>query len=344
MSRDGFQLHAWALDAASDAEPTLQDNESVYAHSPPVNKILAERFFKGAGRNMGPEKPHFMLLAPARGEGARGMLTKILTEAPFEEAVADHLNVLYKEGPKGRGQRKSRTKLLEKILAYVSKAAAAAAAAAPPKQCNRLYFTATSTMSDSIVNAPPASAEHQPRLTLARKAEILSQGGLLRGEDVENKGADDCVLLHHEKSPELWAEVFHHYRVSSVATATPGAGAMLKGAIGLQIRTAALCKNEEHKAFLQEELLAWAVRESRKPFSWCFAADSEFAAKPADGTEPDGEPQEEEGEEEEAEEDDEEEDERKSLPPTKRKSLPPPTTRPRPVLQLRRRLRRRPRA
>ena len=139
---------------------------------------------------------------------------------------------------------------------------------------------------------------------------------------MENKGADDCVLLHHEKSPELWAEVFHHYRVSSVATATPRAGAMLKGAIGLQIRTAALCKNEEHKAFLQEELLAWAVRESRKPFSWCFAADSEFVAKPADGSEPDGEPQEEEEEEEEAEEDDEEEDEEEEPPADEEEETP----------------------
>ena len=313
VSRNGFQLHAWVLDAASDAEPVLKEEESVFARPPPVNKVLAERFFKAAGRNTGPEK-HFMLLAPAGGAGAAGMLTKIMTEEPFEEAVADHLNILYKETSKGRGQRRSRTKLLERVLGFVSKAAVAAAAAAPVKKCNRLHFTATSTMSDSIINAPPPAGEHQPRLTLDRKAKVLSPGGLLRGEDLESKPAVECILLHHEKAPELWAEVFHHYRVSSIATATPGSGAMLKGAIGLEIPAAALCKNEEHKAFLLEQLLEWAVRESRRPHSWCYAADSDLGihaepakGSPSEGSESGADPGEEEEEEEEASDEEAEE-------------------------------------
>ena len=304
VSRDGFQLHAWVLDAASDAEPALKEEESVFARPPPVNKVLAERFFKAAGRCTELEK-QFMLLAPARGEGAATMLTKIMTEEPFEEAVADHLNILYKETSKGRGQRRSRTQLLERVLGFASKAAVAAAAAAPLKKCNRLHCTATSTMSDSIINAPPPAGEHQPRLTLERKARVLSPGGLLRGEDLENKAAQECILLHHEKAPELWAEVFHHYRVSSIATATPGSGAMLKGAIGLQIPAAALCKNAEHKAFLLEELLEWAVHESRRPLSWCFVTDTDLGVQPAeagpsDSSEHSGDPEEEEEEAEEA--------------------------------------------
>ena len=283
VSRDGFQLHAWVLDAASDAEPTLQDGESVFARAPVVSKVLAERFFKAAGRNTGAER-HFTLLAPARGEGASGVLNKIMTEAPFEEAVADHLNILYKEISKGRGQRKSRTKLLERVFGFVSKAAAAAAANAPLKRCNRLHFTATSTMSDSVLNAPmPAEEHHQPRLTLERKVHILSPGGLLRGEDPEKSPSDECVLLHHEKAPELWEEVFHHYRVSTIATATPGSGTMLKAAIRMQIRAAALCKNEEHKAFLLEQLLEWAIGESRRATSWCFVTDADLGVKPAEG-------------------------------------------------------------
>jgi hypothetical protein len=54
------------------------------------------------------------------------------------------------------------SEVLERVLGIVSKAAVAAAAAAPVKKCNRLHFTATSTMSDSIINAPPPAGEHQP--------------------------------------------------------------------------------------------------------------------------------------------------------------------------------------
>ena len=279
-SRDGFQLHAWVLDAASDAEPVLQDGESVFARPPAVNKVLAERFFKAAGRIAGAEK-NFVLLAPARGEGAKAMLKKIMGEDPFEETVADHLNIVYKELSKGRGQRKVRTKLVELVLGFASKAAVAASASAPPKKCNRLHFTATSTWSDTIVNATPPGWEHQPRIPLERKAKVLGPGGLLRGEDLERSAAEEFVLLHHEKAPELWAEVFHHYRVSSVATATPGSGAMLKAAIGMQIQVAALCKNAEHKAFLEEHLLEWAVGESQRASSWCFASDADLGCNPA---------------------------------------------------------------
>jgi hypothetical protein len=316
ISRDGVQLHGWVLDAASDAEPVLQEREDVFARAPLVDKFLAERFFEAAGR-VTPQGNHFLLLAPARGEGDVPTLLKIMTAKPFEEAAADHLTIVYKEKEKGRAGKRFRTKLVERVLGFASKTAAAAAAAAPlNKRCNRLFFTATSTMSDCIVNAPPPAEEHQPRLTLELKAKIMTPGGMLRGEDSESKAADLCSLLHHEKAPVLWAEMFHHYRMSSVATATPGAGAMLKGAISLEIRAAALCKNEEHKAFLLEQLLAWAVLESRRPFSWCYRSDADLGMKETEGLPGDVEEVdddvEEEGEEEDLAEEDAEEEEAES--------------------------------
>ena len=60
-------------------------------------------------------------------------------------------------------------------------------------------------------------------------------------------------------------------------------GAMLKAAIRMQIRAAALCKNEEHKAFLLEQLLEWAIGESRRATSWCFVTDADLGVKPAEG-------------------------------------------------------------
>ena len=317
ISRDGVQLHGWVLDAASDAEPVLQEREDVFARAPLADKFLAERFFEAAGRAT-PQGNHFLLLAPARGEGDVATLLKIMTAKQFEEAVADHLTIVYKEKEKGRAGKRFRAKLVERVLAFASKNAAAAAAAAPlNKRCNRLFFTATSTMSDCIVNAPPPAVEHQPRLTLELKAKIMTPGGMLPGESSESsKAADLCSLLHHEKAPELWAEMFHHYRVSSVATATPGAGAMLKGAISLEIRAAALCKNEEHKAFLLEQLLAWAVLESRRPFSWCYQSDADLGMKETEGLPGDVEEVEddveEEGEEEDLAEEDAEEEEAES--------------------------------
>jgi hypothetical protein len=318
ISRDGVQLHGWVLDAASDAEPVLQEREDVFARAPLVEKFLADRFFAAAGLAT-PQGSQFMLLAPARSEGDATTLLKSMTAKPLEEAVADHLTIVYKEKEKGRAGKRFRTKLVERVLAFVSKATEAAAAAAPlNKKCNRLFFTATSTMSDCIINAPPPAEKDQPRLTLERKAKIMAGGGVLPGASSESsKAADLCSLLHHEKAPELWAEVFHHYRASSVATATPGAGAILKGAISLGMRAAALCKNEEHKAFLLEELLAWAVSESQRPFSWCYRSDADLGMKEIEGLPEDEEDDdgnaEEEGEEEDlAEEEAEEEEEAES--------------------------------
>ena len=330
ISRGGVQLHGWVLDAASDAEPALQEREDVFARPPLVEKFLAERFFAAAGL-VTPQGRQFMLLAPARSEGDATTLLKSMTAKPHEEAVADHLTIVYKEKEKGRAGKRFRTKLVERVLAFVSKAAEAVAAAAPlNKKCNRLFFTATSTMSDCIINAPPPDEKDQPRLTLERKAKIMAGGGALPAEasSESSKAADLCSLLHHEKAPDLWAEVFHHYRASSVATATPGAGAILKGAISLGMRAAALCKNEEHKAFLLEELLAWAVSESQRPFSWCYRSDADLGMKEIEGLPEDEEADdgnaEEEGEEEDlAEEEAEEEEEaesEKEAPPASAKA------------------------
>ena len=325
-------MHGWVLDAASDAEPALQEREDVFARPPLVEKFLAERFFAAAGLVTPPGR-QFMLLAPARSEGDATTLLKSMTAKPHEEAVADHLTIVYKEKEKGRAGKRFRTKLVERVLAFVSKATEAVAAAAPlNKKCNRLFFTATSTMSDCIINAPPPDEKDQPRLTLERKAKIMAGGGAAalpaEASSESSKAADLCSLLHHEKAPDLWAEVFHHYRASSVATATPGAGAILKGAISLGMRAAALCKNEEHKAFLLEELLAWAVSESQRPFSWCYRSDADLGMKeikglPEDEEDDDGNAEEEGEEEDPAEEEAEEEEEaesEKEAPPASAKT------------------------
>ncbi len=147
---------------------------------------------------------------------------------------------------------------------------------------------------------------------------------MLPGASSESsKAADLCSLLHHEKAPELRAEVFHHYRASSVATATPGAGAILKGAISLGMRAAALCKNEEHKAFLLEELLAWAVSESQRPFSWCYRSDADLGMKEIEGLPEDEEDDDGNAEEEGRRTSRRRRRRRRRRPNQKRRSLPP---------------------
>lgn len=278
IARSGFQLHAWVLDAASDAEPVLHEGEAINSKSPVLSKLLAERFFKAAGRSAKPEQS-YALLAPARDPGSKKMLSKLLTEEPFEASVADHVNIIYKESAKGRGPRRSRVQLLEPVLCFASRTSVTKAAETPPKKRNRLHYTSTSVLSDCIVHAPLPDVDQLPRLTVELKAKILSPGGLLRTESAETKAMAECTLLHHEKCADLWSEVLHHFRVSTLMTATPGSGTMLKAAIGMGISVAALCKNEDHKAFLEQELASWAVSESSRPGTWCFASAGDLSTR-----------------------------------------------------------------
>ncbi len=55
----------------------------------------------------------------------------------------------------------------------------------------------------------------------------------------------------------LWAELLHHFHVSTLCTSTPGSGELLMAALDMSIPCAAFCKNAAHVAYLEKRLEAY---------------------------------------------------------------------------------------
>ena len=340
VARGGTSCHAWIVDPAADSEPALQPGEGIWARSPPVNKAMADAFFRAAGRVSVSQRDAScvaMSFAPLLAEHATATITKILGGEFFDSMQADHLAIVYKEQKKSKGQRRSRTHVVERCLAFVSKTASAAMEIANSKGCTRMALTGTSTMSDAILNAPRRGDTpdeiHGGAASLRTKLDVLGETGLLRGEaaELESHPNGPAILFHQEKLQSLWREILHHYHVSTLCTATPGCGDVLIAAFDLGIPAAALCKSDVHLSFLQDRLAKHILQETMNPESQHYqsdyalakscelservlaiaeAASAEQAEQKDEGTEGENEKEEEEDgeEEEEAEEEVEEED------------------------------------
>ena len=337
IARGGTSCHAWIMDPAADSEPALQAGEGVWAKNPPVNKPLSDAFFRAAGRlSVSPQLRDTsfvtMSFAPLLAEHMTTSITKTLGGEFFDSMQADHLVIVYKEPKKGRGQRRCRSHLVDRCLAYVSKTASAAIEEANSKGRTRLALTSTSTMSDAILNA--ARRGDTPDIdgsavSLRMKRDILSENGMLKLEqqEVESSPESMAILFHQEKPQSLWREILHHYHVSTLCTATPGCGDLLLAAFDLGVPSVALCKNEAHVSFLQTRLAKHISTSTMNEASTHYQSDFALAkscelservlasttktskeeAEPADeGTEGEDGEEEEEGEEDEEGEEEEE--------------------------------------
>lgn len=265
---DGVACHGWIFDPASDCEPKLGEGESLWARYPPLDKVLAERFFKAAGQvSMGQAQASFAAMCFTRQVPDPAVL-KLVSGEPFDGVSADHLNIIYKEPEKGRGQRRSRTALMERAVCFLSKAAVAAIERANGKRCGRRHFTSTSTWSDTLVQATQRSAggrlESPFTVNLETKSRVLGVHNLLRGEDADAAEASPEVakaerfLLHQEKVIQVWRDVLHHYAFSTLCTASPGSGDLLLAAFDLGIPAACLCKNQAHEELLRHRVEDYA--------------------------------------------------------------------------------------
>ena len=238
---------------------------------------------------------------------------------------ADHLVIVYKELKKGKGNRRSRARLVDRCLAFVSKTASAAIEEANSKSCARLTLTSTSTNSDAILNATRRGDTLEidgGAISLQMKRDILSENGMLKNEQLEVESSPEAmaILFHQEKPKSLWREILHHYHVSTLCTATPGCGDLLLAAFDLGVPSVALCKNDAHMLFLQKRLAKHILKSTMDEASTHYQSDyalakrcelSERVMASAKKTSTEGTEEEEgeDGEEEEGEEDEEGEEE-----------------------------------
>jgi len=264
LTLDGISCHGWVFDPASDCEPKLVESEGLWAHFSQVDKALAERFFKAAGQISMADEGSFVTLCFSRVLPDPSV-QRMVTGSPFEDLTVDNLNIIYKDQGKGRGQRKSRSSLLERAYCGVSKKAVDEILRANGKASSRPHHHATTAWADTIIQAVPRSADghsqHVCLLPLARKVRILGSSNLLRGENVDDVAAAESqkFLLHQEKTVLLWKDILHHFHFSTLCTASPGSGDLLIAAFDLGVVSAALCKNQAHFDLLQERLLAWVA-------------------------------------------------------------------------------------
>ena len=289
ISRGGRSCHAWIMDPAADAEPALQAGEGVWAKHPPVNKPLSDAFFKAAGRvSVSPQHRDAsvvaMTCAPLLAEHMATSITKVLGGEVFDSMQADHLVIVYKELKKGKGNRRSRTRLVDRCLAFVSKTASAAIEEANSKSFARLTLTSTSTNSDAILNATRRGDTLEidgGAISLQMKRDILSETGMLKHEQLEVESSPEAmaILFHQEKPKILWREILHHYHVSTLCTATPGCGDLLLAAFDLGVPSVALCKNDAHVSFLQKRLAKHILKSTMDEASTHYQSDYALAKR-----------------------------------------------------------------
>ena len=317
ICRDGAQRHAWIFDPASDAEtPASGDARRGGWSGPPLfDKAYAERFFKAAALLRSDEYAHAHV-APATMGSSDVQAADIKKAAAAENMVHDSMHIIYKQGAGTRGKQ-SRRSIHELVVAFLSKPVH------PVSSKKRRHYQATTSTVDCILHADVRDGKADPNpVSLATKVSILSETGLLGCEKDQQACGSDVLtqLFHQEKVPTLWEDILEHYGISTLVTATPGSGAMLRAALAMKIPAVAMCKNQAHKDFLETSLKAWLLRQTKSRTSWCSMSDTQLkreeagpGAQEADHEEEDldleGDEEEEDGGEEEHDQNEEHEEE-----------------------------------
>ena len=110
-----------------------------------------------------------------------------------------------------------------------------------------------------MADALPLKAHR--RVTKADKVEILGEASLLPMEVPLDDDAP-VILFHWEKDERVWREIFHHYGLTSITTASCGRGNMLIAALKSGVKVLALARNERHAKVLREMVIDFMIEES----------------------------------------------------------------------------------
>ena len=243
-SSDTHWRHGWFYDPCADQEPNIsaQSKKAVETTPPQPDAPVAKMFFEAA---LGIAKNNDILIAAnARSQGASKTLLGPLAKA----AHTDSLMLIYKEYP-GKG----RQKLTETVHSAYSQSFGLQPARA------RLHYQLTTTTSDAIVQV--LDMEEPRKVEVQEKKAILGTEQMTSAEKMMAP-KDRVVLLHWEKRQEVYEEIFHHFQLTSLTTASVGRLQMLQACIKMGIKVLGLCRNEAHLKLVKADLLEWMFHES----------------------------------------------------------------------------------
>ena len=225
-SEDKDWRHGWFYDPCADQEPRIseQSKKAIESTSPQPDAPVSKMFFEAA---LAVGKDQDVLIAPnARSQGASRILQTHLAKASHP----DSLMLIYKEYP-GKGKRK----LTETVHAGSMKAFGLQPARA------RLHYQMTTTTSDAIVQV--LDMDEPLEVQVQQKAAILGADQMMAVEKMKAP-TDKVVLFHWEKRQEVYEEIFHHFQLTSLTTASCGRLPLLKACVKMGIKVLALYRNE----------------------------------------------------------------------------------------------------
>lgn len=242
--------HAWLYDAGSDVEPQVAptSKRSHFAVSPQTDSLVIKQFFGGV-KHVEHEANDVYLMPSSRSK----LVDREFTKASGAHGVRDDLFINYVECQR-RGVRNS----CEVVYAASSKGWMPGV----DRGLARLKHLGTSLQSNCVVGVEDWAGRAQlETVTKGLKLAILGEAFLAEKEKELEK--DDLVVLFHwEKSKDTWAEIFHHYGLTSLATISAGSMPLLQAAIEQNIKVFCMCRNDAHLELLQSRLIEWVEEVS----------------------------------------------------------------------------------
>ena len=236
--------HGWFYDPCADQEPRIsgQSKKAVESTSPQPDAPVSKMFFEAA---IAVSTKQDILIAPnARSHGASKTLTSHMAKALHP----DSLMLVYKEYPAKGKQKLTETVHAASMMAFGLQPARA-----------RIHYPLTTTTSDAVVQV--LEMEEPFKVEAQEKAAILGADQMTSAEKMLAP-TERLVLMHWEKRQEVYEEIFHHWQLTSLVTASVGRQQLLRACIKMGIKVLALCRNAAHLRVVKRDLLEWMYDES----------------------------------------------------------------------------------
>jgi hypothetical protein len=229
VTRDGY--HAWWWDAGVDCEPKAVLKTSEFSRRPLLDGPSCRSFFEVVMKHYASAHDGYLVGDAAVKANARDAL-KTLQTCKF----SDEINICYAEAEWKEERAGGNIKLAECV--HWASPHARRTLSRP-----RALYTLTSTASDYILQANVIPTAKLPRITVEKKQVILGEAGLVPTDKDADKSAN-VIFFHFEKDKRVWAEIIHHFNITSVTLGTVGSGLLLEVCLDNGIPCLALCKDE----------------------------------------------------------------------------------------------------
>ena len=241
----GTWRHGWVFDPSLDAEAST-DQGSLRAHYFPQADVPTMKIFLEAAQSAVALENDVFVGPGCKSTKNLAEFRKLCNKRKFVE----DLNIVYTQAPGRRGK----VKTLELVVC--------AQDSQPPTMYKpRLFYTLTTTATDTIVMADNIDLGLTPRVAREQKEAILGPAGLSPKEANLNK-SEMVHLFHGEKHEKVWREICHHLGLTSATVCTPGVGIILIAMLKSGMKVLALAKNQEHVNVLKKTVADFLRDES----------------------------------------------------------------------------------